>query len=370
MQKLIAALAVCLAGLLGILVLPNPEAAAQQSPPAAFGQPAQPDSAPPSAFGQPPATTEAPIPEYQSRFGGFVGWVTAEQQKLQQKLAGAIRDLRDGNPFYAALVLAGLSFGYGVLHAAGPGHGKTIITSYVVANEETARRGILVSFLAAAVQAITAIALVLLLAVALNATGFELKAWSARLETASYGFVALVGVWLLVRQLRALLSRRAGSAVQDHGHDHAHGHNHTHDHAHHDHAHHHDDHEHCEACHHMPDLEKLAQPLNLKQLAAVVLSVGIRPCTGAIVVLIFALAQGLLWAGIAATFAMAFGTALTVAAIAILALFSRELALKLGGEGGRWGEAVWTVCGLGGSITIILFGSILFLASLGPARPF
>ncbi len=290
--------------------------------------------------------------------------MTAEQQKLQQRLAGAIRDLRDGNPFYAALLLAGLSFGYGVLHAAGPGHGKTIITSYVVANEETARRGILVSFLAAGVQALTAIGLVLLLAVALNATGFELKAWSTRLETASYGLIALVGVWLLVRQLRALLSGRSKGEPLPHEHSHEHGHDH------HAHAHHHHAHEHCETCGHMPDLEKLAQPLNLKQLAAVVLSVGIRPCTGAIVVLVFALAQGLLWASIAATFAMAFGTALTVAAIAILALFSRELALKLGGEGGRWGEAVWTVCGLGGSITIILFGSILFLASLGPARPF
>ncbi|MFD0985981.1 nickel/cobalt transporter [Methyloligella solikamskensis] len=356
MQKLIAWWRACAIALLAVLSLGANGALAQQSPPSAFGSSQERSASPPSAFGERAAPKpNAAVPEYQSRFGGFIGWITEQQQKLQRELATAIKDLRDGNPFYAALVLAGLSFGYGVLHAAGPGHGKTIITSYVVANEETARRGILVSFLAAAVQAVTAIVLVLLLAVALNATGFELKAWSARLETASYGLIALVGIWLLVRQLRTLFA----SAPADDAHDHGHSHDH-----------HHHDHEHCDACHHMPDLEKLAQPLNLKQLAAVVFSVGIRPCTGAIVVLVFALAQGLLWAGIAATFAMAFGTALTVAAIAILALFSRELALKLGGEGGRWGEAVWTVCGLGGSVVIILFGAILFMASLGPARPF
>ena len=103
---------------------------------------------------------------------------------------------------------------------------------------------------------------------------------------------------------------------------------------------------------------------------AVVFSVGIRPCTGAILVLVFALTQGVFWAGVAATFAMAFGTAITVAALATLALGSRELALKLGGGSSAWANGVWTVCALGGSTLILLFGALLFAASLGPARPF
>jgi nickel/cobalt exporter len=103
---------------------------------------------------------------------------------------------------------------------------------------------------------------------------------------------------------------------------------------------------------------------------AVVFSVGIRPCSGAILVLVFAVTQGLFWAGVAATFAMAFGTAITVAALATAALGSRELALKLGGTGGKWANAVWTACTIGGSIVILLFGSLLFAASLGPTRPF
>jgi len=103
---------------------------------------------------------------------------------------------------------------------------------------------------------------------------------------------------------------------------------------------------------------------------AVVFSVGIRPCTGAILVLVFAVTQGLFWAGVAATFAMALGTAITVAVLATLALGSRELALKLGGASSKWASVVWTACSLGGALVICLFGAPLFGASLGPARPF
>jgi ABC-type nickel/cobalt efflux system permease component RcnA len=103
---------------------------------------------------------------------------------------------------------------------------------------------------------------------------------------------------------------------------------------------------------------------------AVVFSVGIRPCTGAILVLVFAVTQGVFWAGVGATFAMALGTAITVAVLATLALGSRELALKLGGANSTWANAVWTSCTIGGATIILLFGTVLFAASLGPARPF
>ena len=120
----------------------------------------------------------------------------------------------------------------------------------------------------------------------------------------------------------------------------------------------------------MVDARALAGPMSWRKILAVVFSVGIRPCTGAILVLVFALTQGLFWAGIAATFAMAFGTAITVAVLATLALGSRELALKLGGTSSTWVNTIWAICALGGSTLILLFGTILFAASLGPARPF
>ena len=84
---------------------------------------------------------------------------------------------------------------YGILHAVGPGHGKTIISSYVVANEETVRRGVIISFIAAGLQALTAVALVGLLLFGLNATGLQINAWSNRLESLSYAMIAIVGLY-------------------------------------------------------------------------------------------------------------------------------------------------------------------------------
>ena len=268
-------------------------------------------------------------------------------------------------------MLAALSFLYGVVHAVGPGHGKMVISSYVVANEQTVRRGVIISFIAAGLQALTAVALVGILAFALNASGLQINAWSNQLEMVSYALIALVGAWLLGTQSIAIFRRWQGSrAAEAHashaGDDHAHG---EHDHHHHrGHAHH--DHAEGEACRHIVDARELAGPFSWRKVLAVVFSVGIRPCTGAILVLIFALTQGVFWAGVAATFAMAIGTAITVAVLATLALGSRELALKLGGRSGAFADAVWTICTLGGSALILLFGATLFAASLGPARPF
>ena len=103
---------------------------------------------------------------------------------------------------------------------------------------------------------------------------------------------------------------------------------------------------------------------------AVVFSVGIRPCTGAILVLVFAVTQGVFWAGVGATFAMALGTAITVAVLATLALGSRELALKLGGAIGSMGEAVWTTCSHRRRSRHLPVRPALVPRLLGPTRPF
>jgi nickel/cobalt transporter (NicO) family protein len=338
---------------------------------------------PPAAFSRPVA---APF-QSSGPLGRVFAWILDKQQSLQRTLAMSVKGLKTDNPIGGALTLAGLSFLYGILHAVGPGHGKTIISSYVVANEETARRGVIISFIAAAMQALTAVALVGLLLFGLNASGLQINAWSNQLETVSYAMIAMVGLYLLATQLMGLWHRfrgrpavQAGDSHAGHHHSPAHDHVHSHDHGRHDHDHDHDHdehhhhdghhHDHGEACDHIVDARQLAGPLSWRKVMAVVFSVGIRPCTGAILVLVFAVTQGLFWAGVAATFAMALGTAITVAVLATLALGSRELALKLGGSNAAWTNVVWTICSIGGATVILLFGLLLFLASLGPARPF
>jgi nickel/cobalt transporter (NicO) family protein len=337
---------------------------------------------PPSAFAPPTAAPfQAPGP-----FGRVFAWVFDKQQSLQRTLAMSVKSLKT-DPLSGALTLALLSFIYGVLHAVGPGHGKTIISSYVIANEETVRRGVIISFIAAGLQALSAVLLVGVLLIALGATGLQVNAWSNQLESISYAMIALVGLYLLAGQLRSVWRRwqhapvtvvaaRDAHGLGDHHHHHTH-HDHHHHHSREGHEHHeihgrHDHHHHSpgDACDHMVDARQLAGPFSWRKVIPVVFSVGIRPCTGAILVLVFALTQGLFWAGVAATFAMALGTAITVAALATLALGSRELALKLGGTNSTWTNMVWSTCAIGGATIILLFGVLMFTASLGPARPF
>jgi nickel/cobalt transporter (NicO) family protein len=338
---------------------------------------------PPSAFGPPAA---APF-QASGPLGRVFAWVLDKQQSLQRTLAMSVKSLKTDNPLGGALMLALLSFVYGVLHAVGPGHGKTIISSYVVANEETVRRGVIISFIAAGLQALSAVLLVGVLLIALGATGLQVNAWSNQLESISYAMIALVGLYLLAGQLRSVWRRwqhapvtvvaaRDAHGLGDHHHHHTH-HDHHHHHSREGHEHHeihgrHDHHHHSpgDACDHMVDARQLAGPFSWRKVIPVVFSVGIRPCTGAILVLVFALTQGLFWAGVAATFAMALGTAITVAALATLALGSRELALKLGGTNSTWTNMVWSTCAIGGATIILLFGVLMFTASLGPARPF
>jgi ABC-type nickel/cobalt efflux system permease component RcnA len=365
---------------------------------AALAQSASPPPAAPKSF-LPPAKAAEPPSGIAAR---AYAWIMTKQSEINRRLAAAVRDIRTGDPWYATLLLAGLSFAYGVLHAAGPGHGKAVISSYVLANEQTVRRGIALSFLAAAFQGLSALVVVGILVLVLSATGMTMKSTEAWLETLSWGFVALVGAWLLYTQLKAAWPKPA-AAHHDHGHPHNHGHAHDHGHAHahahhhhdghhlhrgHDHGHHHGhhhghDHGHAHSQHehaadgsccnhaHMPDPSQLQGPWSWRQAIAIALAVGIRPCTGAILVLVFAISQGLMWAGVFATFAMAIGTAITVSALAALAVGSRELAMRLGGGAESvWGARVRTAAGIGGAGLVFGLGLVLMIGSLQSTNVF
>ena len=330
---------------------------------------------------------------------GVWGWVMATQQYYQREMATAVRDLKTASPMAAALSLAFISFMYGVLHAAGPGHGKAVISSYVLANRQTMRRGIALSFLSAFFQACSAILMVAILALALKATSLTMKSAESWIEIASWALVALVGVWLLYRQVKPML---AGSAAHDHvSHhasaelapaDHVHGPGCGHDHApvksaprvafpapekvhvHGPGCSHGDDHGHVHSAScghaHMPEPSQLQGPWVWSKAISLAMTVGIRPCTGAILVLLFALSQGILWAGIFATFMMSLGTALTVSALAALAVGSRDLAMRLAGKESAWAGRVESAVGIGGALLVILLGAAGFLVALRGPAPF
>ena len=122
----------------------------------------------------------------------------------------------------------------------------------------------------------------------------------------------------------------------------------------------------------MPAPSELQGEWSWRRAFALAFAVGIRPCTGAILVLVFAIGQGLWWAGVFSTFAMALGTAITVSALATMAVGSRELAKRLAGTSGssKWVGRVQTAAGVGGAGLVLLLGLAFFFGSFGPAQPF
>src|SRR5690242_21189869 len=175
------------------------------------------------ALAQPFGITRGPAaPEV----SGFSGWILAKQAEFYRTLSGLIRAAKaDGS---AAYTLLGISFLYGIFHAAGPGHGKAVISSYLVANDETWRRGIILSFASALLQALTAIVIVAIAAVLLNATAKAMGDTVRVVEIVGYSLIVLIGLRLSWVKGRALLRLLRPQAAPVHrGHDH-HGHDHHH----------------------------------------------------------------------------------------------------------------------------------------------
>lgn len=307
----------------------------------------------------------------QPQVGGIVGWLLAKQSEFYREMSATIRAAKsDGTAVWTLLVI---SFAYGIFHAAGPGHGKAVISSYLVANQETAWRGIVLSFVSALLQALVAIVLVGICAWLLNATAQTMCGAEKAIEIASYGLIAAFGARLVWTKggafMGALQAPRAEPALAGAHHHHDHGHHH--DHHDHGHGHHHDQgHVHDEHCGHShgPTPDQLAGPGGWRRGFGAIVAVGLRPCSGAILVLVFSLAQGLFWAGIVATLVMGLGTAITVATIAVVAVSAKDLARRLsaGREGG--GALVMRGIEFGAAGLVLLFGVGLLFGYLAAER--
>ena len=288
------------------------------------------------------------------------------QRELQHGLTEAMRAVQHAGPS-ALWSLTALGFLYGVFHAVGPGHGKVVITTYLATHESRLARGIALSFLASLLQGMTAIAVVGGAALALGRSMRETQHTATLLEAGSYGMVVLLGIYLMWRSGRRLYARTASPRAA------------SHDHREHRRAepdrgglHHADGDAHSDCCHaHGPSAADLAAAPSIGHFAMTVLSVGLRPCSGAILVLVLAATMHLLLAGAAAVVAMSIGTGITVATLAALSVYARRSALVLAGhlaDGGRRIARAFDLVALLGGGLIVLFGLTLLQASLAVAH--
>jgi nickel/cobalt transporter (NicO) family protein len=273
-------------------------------------------------------------------------WVREKQQEFYGSMSGALRNIKSSSASAAAVTLMFLSFGYGVFHAAGPGHGKTVISAWLLATENELKRGILIALLSSIIQALTAIVIVSALLLFVGSAASAARDVAGFLESASYAMIAAMGLYLV------------WSAIRPHT-EHKHE---SHSHGHHDHHHVHD--KHCGHAH-VAEAKQVRGDWSFTKAFSLAFAVGIRPCTGALLVLVLANALGIYWAGVASTFVMAIGTFITVSAIAAIAVYSKKLATRLAARDDKWlGRLAFTLR-LGGGVAIAGLGGLLFLGSLG-----
>lgn len=325
----------------------------------------EPGAGPPSSF----------IMAYMPWLQPVLTFINAKQQEFYRALTGALKAMRSDG--WQVWWLVGLSFLYGVFHAAGPGHGKAVISSYMLANEIELKRGVVISFASAFMQGLTAIIVtsagfLILRGATINMT--DVLKW---LEVASFGLITAFGLYLLVAKIRSLFRSSAPSmqeaelavagaslgaaAVHDHaGHGHmrlnhrdAQGHNHGAG-------------EVCATCGHVhapsPDLVQ-GDRFSLADAWAAITAVGLRPCSGALFVLTFSFLNGLYLGGVVSVIAMSVGTAITVSILATIAVTSKGFALRLAGEGStalRLGHGIELL----GALGVVLFGLLFLAASL------
>ena len=313
-----------------------------------------------------------------SFFEDPVLWAREKQQAFYGKLSATLRQMKGASPIAAAWTLMLLSFGYGVFHAAGPGHGKAVISAWLLATENELKRGVLISFMSAVIQALTAILVVSVLFLVVASVGSTARNVAGVLESASYGLIALLGgylIWTALLMLRpakapgtpapalaGATTTRQAIALHDFGsfepmkasspssspsQSHVHGPD-------------------CGCGHaHLPAASDVKGDWSFAKAFSLAFAVGIRPCTGALLVLVFANGLGLYWAGVAATFAMAVGTFITVSVIAAIAVYAKKLAAMMMRGNSRLLD--WFGIGLrfAGGGAIAFLGTILFLGSLG-----
>lgn len=288
------------------------------------------------------AADGAALPAASTTLGNLMGWIFVQQRAFHRELTQALRLLGEGASLRAGLWLIAASFVYGVFHAAGPGHGKAVLSAYLLTQKTRLKRGVALGVAASFCQGVSAIVIVYGLIWLAGWRASETSVAVSWSERVSYLLLAGMGGFLAFRAARGFIAELRADA---------HHHDHDHDHHHHDHG--------CGCgcgCAHAPSAEQVEAATGLKTSVGLVLSIGLRPCSGAVLVLIFAYAAKIAWAGMLAVLAMSAGTALAVALLALLAVKARDWAGTLAAGHRRGANLATALVGFCGGALVALLG--------------
>lgn len=273
------------------------------------------------------------------------------QREVNQQMSGLLKAVAE-NPTKAGGSLLAFSFIYGVLHALGPGHGKIVITTWLATHPSKLRSSIGLTLASSLLQGGVAIALVVIVLSLLQLPARQLHMSSFWLEKGSYALVGVLGLilcWRALKKLRVLLQKpKFKTFTPLHVHD-----------------------ENCGCGHqHLPTQEQLQNGDDWRARLMIVLSMGMRPCSGAIMVLLFSKVIGVFGWGMLSALAMAAGTSLTISSLALLVHSFRQLAVKLSGNKTPvlWRQVGWTTLALAGGVVLLVAAVTMWMSAVPVGR--
>ncbi|MGL4724241.1 MAG: nickel/cobalt transporter [Scandinavium sp.] len=273
------------------------------------------------------------------------------QRDVNQQMSGLLQAVAE-NPAKAGGSLLAFSFLYGVLHALGPGHGKIVITTWLATHPSKLKSSIGLTLAASLLQGLVAIGLVVVVLTLLALPARQLHLSSFWLEKGSYALVGLLGVllcWRALKKLRQLLRKPTFKSFVPH---------HVHD-------------ANCGCGHqHLPDPQQLESGNDWRARLMIILSMGMRPCSGAIMVLLFSKVIGVFSWGVASALAMAAGTSITISSLALLVHSFRQLAVRLSKNKAPvlWRQVGWTTLAFAGGAVLIAAAVVMWMSAVPVGR--
>lgn len=264
------------------------------------------------------------------------------QRRIQQVLSTSLRDIKSGSGSLALWTLVTVCFSYGVVHTLGPGHGKAVVVAYFL--DSSKPRAWIEGIFAGGWIAFTHTLAALLLAAALKLSSTVGMLGALRevrnVEIVSYTLILLIGIWRLWAGITGRVHEHWGHEHHDHGHEHHHGHGHDH-------------HGHGHAHHHREAPQRTIAGWLLLTAA------GIAPCAGALIIILLSIALDVIWAGVVGVLAIAFGMAITLAAIGMASMVAHRLIIAEGRS-----QDIGRFTAIAASLIVIATAGTLLLGSL------
>ena len=305
----------------------------------------------PLALSQTDAAAPAPVEveiveEGGGLFEGFTDFLMDFQRRANAEVALHMNAIERGENLGAFLLALAVAFAYGAVHALGPGHGKFVVVSYFLGREARVMRGVVMAAQIAIVHVITAVVIVWLADLVLRG-GFGLGLSDVPgVRAASFLIIVGIGLYMLYQAVRASLRARSGGA---HGHGHGHSHDHSHGHSpthHHDHGHHHG---------HSGKAEG----------GILALAAGMVPCPGAVLIMLYAVANDMIVPGSLLVAAMSLGIGSSICVLGVGAILARQAAMRVMERSGGGGASVLRHgMNYAGAALVTLVGLVSFIAFL------